>query len=134
MENTEKMTQEAAQAEFERWAYETKKLRPVALKKHADAVDNFVDALCDGTLVIENDGSITQNLRVEPIAGKDSLKYKPRLTIGEMGRALDTRGSDTEKARKMVSILTGEMATVIEKMDSNDWAIANLVTVFYYLA
>lgn len=133
MENTEKMTQEAAQAEFERWAYETKKLRPVALKKHADACENFIDALCDGSLTIEEDGSITQKLSFA-IADKKELKYKARLTIGELGRALDGRGSDTEKARKMVAMLTGELASVIEKMDSNDWALANVITVFYYLA
>ena len=132
IEFTEKMTPEAAQAEFERWAYETKKLRPVALKKHADACENFIDALCDGTLTIEEDGSIIQKLAFE-IAGKTQLKYKPRLTVGELSRALDSRGTDTEKARKMVSILTGEMTTVLEKIDSNDWAVANSVTVFYYL-
>ena len=133
MENTEKMTPEVAQAEFERWAYETKKLRPVALKKHADACENFIDALCDGTLTIEDDGSITQKLAFE-IAEKTQLRYKPRLTVAEINRALSVRGSDQDKGRKMVGILTSELDGVIEKMDSNDWAVANAITVFYYLA
>lgn len=133
MENTEKMIPEVAQAEFERWAYETKRLRPAVLKKNKDACNTFIDGLCDGTLTIEEDGSITQRLAFE-IAEKTQLRYKPRLTVAEINRALSVRGSDQDKGRKMVGILTSELDGVIEKMDSNDWAVANAITVFYYLA
>lgn len=133
MEIIEKMTQEAAQAEFEKWAYETKRLRPVAIEKHADSCKNFIDALCDGTLTIEEDGSITQRLAFE-VAGRNQLKYKPRLTVSEMGNALDYKGGDSGKTRKMVSMLTGEIVGVLEKMDSTDWAVATSITAFYFLA
>lgn len=133
MENTEKMTQEVAQAEFEKWAYETKRLRSAALEKHANDCQNFVDALCDGTLSIEEDGSVTQKLAFE-VAGRNQLKYKPRLTVAEMGSALDYKGGDSGKTRKMVSIMTGEIVGVLDKMDSTDWALATSITAFYFLA
>ena len=39
MEIIEKMTRETAQAEFEKWVYETKKLRPVAVEKTQTPVE-----------------------------------------------------------------------------------------------
>lgn len=131
--NTEKMTQEVAQAEFDKWIYETKRLRARAVEKHADSCKSFVDALCDGTLAIEEDGSVIQKLQFE-VAGRKQLKYKPRLTVAEMANALDYKGGDGGKTRKMVSILTDEVVGVLDKMDSADWALANSITAFYFLA
>lgn len=133
MEIIEKMTRETAQAEFEKWVYETKKLRPVAVEKNADACRDFIDALCDGTLTIEEDGSVTQKLSFA-VAGRDQLKYKSRLTVSEMGSALDVRGGDSAKTRKMVSMLTGEVVGVLDKMDSSDWALSTAIAAFYFLA
>ncbi len=130
----EKVTREIATQEFQKWA-DLKRLREAAIersKEHKEAREAIIDAIMDGTLEMSEDGVITQNLLFSLSESKKQLKYKPRMFAYEM-RAMDKEKETSGKSLAMIGVLTGEMTTLIGKLDTSDLALAQSIAGFYYL-
>lgn len=129
-----KVNVETAQDDVNRWL-EIKKVGESKRQSMNDSINNLVDAVADGTISIDSEGMITQNLKF-PL-GEDksitALTYKPRISVGEAKKWLkDIKAGDIDgRLTAYVAALTGQAKEVINKLDSEDNGVAQSIAVFF---
>lgn len=100
----------------------------------AAMIDHVVTSVEKGYLIIEDDGSVTHNLRV-PLGGgaTKQLKYEFRLTIGEFHDAMkDVSPIDAiAQVLAKLQIISKQAPAVLRALDSRDYKIAQALTVFF---
>lgn len=147
------MSREMAVAEFERWAFEIKRLkqRLVPLSKErphnreeldgmtesdramATTAEGIIQNFMDGTFFMAPDGSITQRLAFHEEVGMKEITYRPRITAAEMDR-MKQATADTGRTRAILAAMSGQAMAIIGKMDSTDVMRAGLLVPFYLAA
>ena len=131
MEN--KINREQAEIEFNKWAFETKKIseRKMAKSEMVDAKEEFIENIIDGTFSIDSEGNVVQKLKF-PIGDFSEFTYKPRMNLAEMQKMKQFKtGDDIGKSKAIMSVLTDRNMGVIDKMDSNDMVNSMCITMFY---
>lgn len=129
-----KISTEVATSDVERWLKE-KKVSEAERKKNQAGIDVLVSCVEDGTVVIEDDFTITHNLKF-PITSGDvpltQVKYKPRLTVDDMESGLKGfDGTGMELQRWYANMLSGKAKAVFSKFDSADAKIYQAVVGFF---
>ena len=95
-------------------------------------IERLVDAVCDGTLVINEDTKeITQKLHF-PVSFSE-LKYKPRLTAKQIQNATNGLKPEDSMGRAFgyIACATGEDRNVVASMDAEDYSIAGDIVIFF---
>jgi hypothetical protein len=132
----EKIDPEIAQSEFKRWA-EAKKIPEKALEKHEDDAEAIVDAIREGSLLLEDDLSFTQNLKFPVKEGEiNQLKYKFRISEGEL--AASTKGLRADELIGQmpicyISALTGQNRGIIRSLDPVDVSLGKHIAAFFLI-
>lgn len=130
----EHLPAEQAQAEFDRWAFDIKRISRLKMEKkeYQDNKEVFIENLIEGIFSIDEEGNIIHKLAF-PLGERTELKYKPRLVGREftsMSKAKD--GDHVGKALSIISELAGvNRGLLMQQMDSIDVANAQAVAGFY---
>lgn len=132
----EPVTIEIATAEIDKWL-DAKKVPAAKRAEHAIYRDRLIGAVMDGSLVVNDDLTLTQNL-VWPIevAGKEisELKYKQRITADEAAAKLrQVPVTDADGRVKAFAAAACDMEMkVLGRMDSGtDYGLASAIAVFF---
>lgn len=124
---------EIAVAEVNRWL-DAKKIGAKKRETYKSTISQLVEYVEEGVLILSDDCIFTHALKF-PI-GVDTtttkLTYKLRLSVDASIEGLKgTNGSGTETVLAYVSALTGEVKGFIKKLDSEDYSVAQAITVFF---
>lgn len=129
------VAESVARNEVNRWL-DHKRVNEKHRNANAESIENLVDAFADGTLVLDDDHNIVMNL-TWPIGegGKiTSLKFKPRLRVGEIHDNLKGIKSSDADARILayIATLTEQPKGIVRHLDTEDYRAASSITVFFF--
>lgn len=132
----EKITKEVAQLEFDNW-FESRKLP--ATRREGDSEDmvkEFVCAISEGYVVINNENNGVELLLREPLSTPQPLSkltFKPRITAGELQSKTAYVKPNDAQGRQIATIaaLCDEVGGTIRALGSVDYSIAAVISAFY---
>lgn len=129
-----RVSREVAEADVCRWL-DLKRVRNRKRENSKDQIENMIDAVEDGVLSIDEDGVITHQLSF-PIGDevkKESISYKLRVSAGEIKKRTQRVGITDWDGRvtAYISALTGESENAVNRLDSDDFNIANNIALFF---
>lgn len=138
-----KISEEQALQELQNW-YDRKKfsrtkLKAVAFSENPEsptAQDILTDAISEGALVINEDGSLSLQLEFPTLDGEgiSELKFKARMTLGEKTEATKGLKPDDGEGRLIAYIakLTNQPQGVIKALDAGvDFERAGAIAVYF---
>jgi len=132
-----KVSAEIARQDVERWL----DFKRVSAKKRAavaDTIEAIAEAIEQGTLVVNDDCSITHKL-IFPIENSEGqqtveeLKYKARVTTEAISiRMRDVKLTDAHGMFiAYASALTNQSTALIKKLDTEDFRVAQSIVTFF---
>lgn len=126
---------EKAQDEVKTWL-DYKKVGQGKREKQRNQIEVLIDAVADGTLVLNPDFSFTHKLKFPIGEGAEQLKelkYKGRLIQEEVMTYLKRYKSDDMDGRVQAYILalTKEVSGNIVRLDTEDNSIAQGIAIFF---
>lgn len=125
---------DTANSEITGWL-DCKKISDKKRDVQKDTISTLVDAVADGSLVVEDDNSLTHTLKFA--VGKDGqikdFKYKPRITVGDVhGHLQGVKPSDADgRLLAYVAALTNQTKGIIGLLDTEDYGIAQSIAIFF---
>lgn len=130
-----KIAREVAQAEVDKWI-EYKGFSERKIETNSDSVEKMVDAFEDGVLVLNpDDFEITQILRHQ-VGGEIPIKqlvFRSRMKVSDI--QMQFKGVKTSDTFGMIAAyiaaLTKQPKAVITDLDTEDYAIASTIAVFF---
>jgi hypothetical protein len=129
----EKVNKETATKEVNSWL-DYKRVKDKNRETQSAQVDVLVEALQAGDITIdEKTFEITQKL-IFPVDGLVSeLKYKPRISVGELQKACEKVDAMDVSGQLIsyVGALTGQGSAAIKKLDPADFSIGRAVAIFF---
>lgn len=137
MEKSQVISAEVAQNEVEKWL-DLRRVKPSLREKYKDAVQVMVESVCDGSLVLQDNGSLKQTL-VFPIETKDGdialteLVYKPRFKVKELSmQSQDMNASNSlDITISYVSAVSSVSKSLVKEMDMEDYKVAQCIVTFF---
>lgn len=133
----EKMTEEIAKQEFERW-FNSKKLSASYRKESYEAIEaQMVDAIIDGFIIVNDDNTLTLKL-AWPLSQPNEiteLKFVHRMTTGELQSKTAYVKDLKDSQGKMiatVAALTGQVGGIIRALDSSDYSRAGCIASYFF--
>jgi len=135
MENV--ISREQAAVEFDRWAFEIKRIKERLINDNPDALENreaVIKNIMDGTFTIDEEGKITHKLCVPISDDVKELVYKPRMQVFEMSKMKEFKPEDsTGKTIAIMSVLTNLNKGIVQKLDTVDFTTVGELMSFYLL-
>lgn len=128
------VSREIAESEVNSWL-DYKKVGDKKREAYKDKIEYLVDAIEDGTLVLNADKSFTQKLK-HP-AGEngviDKLTFAARINASKLHQHLQgTKGTDGDgRILCHICALTGKPKIVIGALDTEDYGLASDIAVFF---
>lgn len=125
---------ETATNEINRWL-DYKKVDGKTRETNKDGIERLINGVCDGTLVMEDDCTITHTLKF-PTDGDGQikeLKYKPRVKVNAIHMHLQG-GSSTDfdfRTLATAAAISGQHKNVLKTLDSEDYKITQAITFFF---
>lgn len=126
------VSEEIAVKEVNEWL-DFKKVSPEKRLRLSANIQAIINAVIDGTFIIDpQTKEITHKLKF-PAATKSEIKYKPRLTMGDLqSRLQNVRSGDLIGTNMAyLSALSGEAVGVFMNMDSEDSSLADGLAFFF---
>jgi len=125
---------ETATKEIESWL-DYKKVSPKKRETAKENIENLIDAVQEGTLVVNADKTITHKLKF-PLEGEASINelcYKPRISSGLVQMHMQgVKSSDLFGTYHAYgAALTTKPKEVIKKLDSEDFSIVQNISLFF---
>jgi hypothetical protein len=100
-----------------------------------DSIETLVDAVEDGLLIVNDDHTIIQNLRIVPDGEEPikSLTYKPRLKVSEVHMQLaNVKSTDADgRVCAYIAALTTKPKGIIRALDTEDYGIGQAIAIFF---
>ena len=130
------LDRDQARKELDEW-FKSNRIRKktIEAESNEDAIELLTDSIYEGTLIINEDNTLTHNL-IFPIEGDittESFTYKNSMTVGDTIKA--TSGIKASDAFGMllgyVSFLTGQTKGVIKAMKTIDYKISQSIVIFF---
>lgn len=126
---------EVAAKEVEKWL-DAKRVNEKHRDANEDSINSLTDAFANGSLSLDEKNNITMNL-TWPVGVDDKiveLKFKPRLSVGEIHNNMKGIKSTNADARILayVATLTEQPSGVIRQMDTEDYRVASSIVVFFF--
>jgi hypothetical protein len=132
-----KVASEIATAEVNKWL-ELKKIGEKKREDKKDSIDAMIGAICEGLLIIDEKGFITQKLKfqIKDESGKvelEELKYKPRLSTAQIQACLaGTKLTDLYALPiALIAALTDQSKSIIKLLDSEDSSVGQSIANFF---
>lgn len=129
-----KVNREQAEGEISTWL-DYKKVGDSKRETYKDQIAELVEGVMDGTLVIGADKSITHTLKfqTEGETPVKELKYKPRLAVRDINKAVTGVKSGDQEGRMLgyVAAATNQAKGIIGALDSVDYSIASSIIIFF---
>lgn len=129
-----------ATEEVDKWL-DFKKVSQRKRDSKKEHIEELVDAVVDGTLILDENFSWTHNLRFpirtqednQESAPIETFTYKPRVDIGSVQNYLKRiSGSDFDgRVVCYVAALTSRATEMIKRLDTEDYSIAQAIAVFF---
>lgn len=128
------INRETAKKEVESWLDE-KKVSAKKRETHKENIENLIDSICDGTLVLEK-GEFVQKLNF-PVPGEaqeiTTLRFKQRVNVETV--QMHMQGVKPTDNYGMISAYIAALTTqpkgVIKKLDTEDYTIAYGIAIFF---
>ena len=132
-----KINLKTAEAEIKKWL-DYKKVSPKKRESLQDNIDNMVDCIVDGTLVLQDDMKLLHTLSfpLENDKGEVTVKeliYKPRLQVRDINvKMKGLKPTDADgRIIGYTRALTDQPAEVIKSLDTEDNTLAQHITGFF---
>ena len=130
----EKVSKEVAEKDINAWL-DYKNVKATKRESFKAQIDLLTESIQSGEVEVDDKTfTITQKLNT-PIEGLGitELTYKPRLSVGEMRRgATNVKPMDfVGNVVANIATATGKGMSVIDKMDSADYDVAQAIAVFF---
>ena len=128
------ISKEIALQEVEKWL-DYKKITPNKREVYKDNIESLANSIADGTLVLNDDLSLTHNLIFE--IGSETktsiLKYKPRINVGNVYSHMNgVKATDIDgRLHAYICALTGSPKLLVQQLDTEDISIAQNIAVFF---
>ncbi len=128
----EAISKEVAIIEVEKWL-DFKKVKPKKREAYKDAIESIADAMCEGSLVLNEDFSLTQTLDFPIGAEKQfkSLDFKPRVDVSTIQTQMNGVTGADARILGTIAALTDKAKGIISKMDTEDYSVASSVAIFF---
>lgn len=131
------INEETAKQEIERWL-DMKRVKKSTRETHKHSIKSMIEAVSDGTLVVNEDGTLVQTLDF-PLTSEngnvdlDKLTFQLRLQHGVVKAAnKGTNPSDVdERLMSYVFALTGVPKSKLNKLESTDMSFAMMIAGFF---
>ena len=137
MPKIEKVSRKVAELEVKKWL-DYKKVKEKKRENLQDQIDVMIDAIIDGSLVLDQDFKFTHQLSfpIENANGEvtvKSLTYKPRLSVKEINAKMKGVKSNDPDARVVgyVAALTDHPRAVLTDLDTEDNSLAQAFALFF---
>lgn len=129
-----KVSVEVARQEVNKWL-DHKRVSVKRREELKENIDRLVDNISEGLLVLNEKFELVQEL-LFPVGEGGAIKkltYKPRLKQGEISKKIaGAKSSDVGSyVRAYASALTDQPSAIIAELDSEDYNLANQITVFF---
>jgi len=135
MKKKEAIATSVARIEVEKWL-DFKRVKDKHRESNSETIDHLVESFEDGTLMLDDDHNIIMNLTFGVGEGEkiESLKFKPRLKVGEIHNSMKGIKSTDADARVLsyIATLTDQPIGVIRQLDTEDYRISSSVVVFFF--
>jgi hypothetical protein len=129
-----KVNRELAEQTVDKWL-DYKRVKPAKRESYKASIENITDAVEEGSLILNEETHELEYTLDIPIgeAKIQVLKFRPRLTVGEINKRLKGVSPKEADARVVayVSALTGQNSGVIEMLDTNDYDVCQAISVFF---
>jgi hypothetical protein len=139
-----KVTQEIAEQEVSGWL-DSRKISENERVEKTDQIKVLVNAVMEGYLIVNEDGTLTQILKFAPISDNapsamaivpiKELKYKSRLSLAQLQAA--TKGSNANDGYgviiAIVALLTSQLKQSIGALDTGDSGVASSIAGFFLM-
>jgi hypothetical protein len=130
-----KVNRETAEKEINGWL-DFKKVSATKRESNKDFINNLIDAVCEGVLVVKDDTkTIVHNLKfpTEGEAPLTTLEYKPRINYSSVKNHLTNvkPGDSDGRFTAYMAALTGQPKQLFEKLDTEDYTIAQSISLFF---
>lgn len=132
-----KVNLEQAKKEVEKWL-EFKKIDADKIEENSENIASIAKAISSGHLYLDDDMSFVQKLKfpfmdADGGVSSDTLKYKPRLKMGDIQtRTQNLKSNDTfALITAYICALTEMNSGLIKNMDSEDYKISQSIVLFF---
>ena len=131
MENL--ISKEVAQNEVNRWL-DSKRIGGKKRIAYEKTIEELVSYVEDGTLILNENNTWVHKLLfpIESEKTTSELVYKNRLNVDEVTNGLKgADGSPQDMVKCYVSLLTGKVKGIINKLDTQDYSVCQSISVFF---
>ena len=120
-----------ATQEINRWL-DSKRIKPKDRERQKAEIEKLIDCVCDGTLVVNEDNTLTQIL-IFPSGELKELKFKNRINDFEVRPLLkDVAATDMYgQIRAYGAALSDVSKMTIEKLDTEDRKLTRAIALFF---
>ena len=129
-----KVNRELAEQTVDKWL-DYKRVKPAKRESYKASIENITDAVEEGSLILNEETHELEYTLDIPIGESkiQVLKFRPRLTVGEINKRLKGVSPKEADARVVayVAALTGQNSGVIELLDTNDYDVCQAISVFF---
>jgi hypothetical protein len=129
-----KVNRELAEQTVDKWL-DYKRVKPAKRESYRASIENITDAVEEGSLILNEETHELEYTLDIPIGDSkiQVLKFRPRLTVGEINKRLKGVSPKEADARVVayVAALTGQNSGVIELLDTNDYDVCQAISVFF---
>jgi hypothetical protein len=129
-----KVNRELAEQTVDKWL-DYKRVKPAKRESYKASIENITDAVEEGSLILNEETHELEYTLDIPIGDSkiQVLKFRPRLTVGEINKRLKGVSPKEADARVVayVAALTGQNSGVIELLDTNDYDVCQAISVFF---
>lgn len=127
------MAKEQAIKEFKEYLKNKKRLRESQIESEElkGAIEYISEAMADGIVTIEEDGTLIQKLVFETVE-KKNLVFIPTLKASDFAAADKYKtNEDSKRTACIIARATGELEAIINKLENPDYNLAKIIVLFY---
>jgi len=132
-----KVSEEVAIQEVNKWL-DAKKVSPEKREENQKSIDELVNYVKSGNIIVKDDLKLTQILNFE-IGEEDKINefnYRNRISLDDIHKRLigaGVKAGDVDgRIRVYVAALTDKPYATIGKLDSSDWSVASTIAGFFF--
>ena len=129
------VSKQIATEEITKWL-DSKGVRAKKRKENEDSIDELIEAVEEGYLVVDHDSNELVLQLATPLGSDGQIKefrFKPRLTVGEVHPFLKKLKAGDVDGRLLAyaQALTSQPAAVINSMDTGDQGLITTIALFF---
>lgn len=129
-----KVSKDVAEKEITDWL-DYKKVSESRREVQKPNIETLINAVCDGILSIKDDKTFVHEL-LHPFGDNETIakiEYKPRVNMATISKHIEgvKQGDVDGRLCAIIAALTNKTKGVIKLMDTEDYSIAQSISVFF---